>query len=93
LAYDANEQRRVAVQEKALADEANERRRAAARDKALANEANERHHHESAERATTSATKALAEDEHNKDNNDVARRFEAYVPPLFVHVDVIMAKI
>jgi hypothetical protein len=59
----------------------------------LADEANERHRHESAERATTSATKALAEDEHNEDDDDVAWRFEAYVPPLFTRVDVIMAEI
>jgi hypothetical protein len=72
LANDANEQRRAAAHEKVLADEANERRRAAARDKALANKANEQHCHESAERATTSATKALAEDKHNEGNNDIA---------------------
>ncbi len=93
LANDANEQPRAAVQEKALADEANKQGRAAARDKALADEANERHRHESAKRATTLATKVLAKDKHNKDDDDVARRFEAYVAPLFARVDVVMAKI
>ncbi len=73
MADDANEQRREAAQEKALADKANKQRRAAARDKALADEANERRRDESAECATTSATKALAEGEHNKDDDDAAR--------------------
>jgi hypothetical protein len=41
----------------------------------------------------TLATKALAEDEHNKDNNDVARQFEAYAAPLFARVDAVMAEI
>ncbi len=79
--------------EKALADEANERRRAAARGKALADEANEQRHHESAERATTSATKALAKDKHNEDDGHVARRLEAYAAPLFARVDAVMAEI
>ncbi len=81
------------MQEKALADKANEQRRAAGRDKVLADEANEQHRHESAERATTLATKELAKDEHNEDNNDVARQIEAYAAPLFARVDVVMAKI
>ncbi len=93
LADDANKQHRAAAQEKALADEANERRRAAARDKELANKANERRRHESAKRATTSATKALAEDEHNKDDDNVARQLEAYAAPFFARVDIVMAKI
>jgi hypothetical protein len=59
----------------------------------LANEANKQRRHESAECATTLATKALAKDEHNEDDNDVARRFEAYAAPLFARVDAIMAKI
>ena len=41
----------------------------------------------------TSATKALAEDEHNKDDDDVARQIEAYAAPFFACVDVIMAEI
>ncbi len=93
LADDANKQRQAAAQEKALADKANEQRRAAARDKALANKANEQCRHESAERATTLATKALAKDEHNKDNDNDARQFEVYAAPLFARVDVVMAKI
>jgi hypothetical protein len=93
LANDANEQRRAAAQEKALADEANKLCRAAAWDKALANKAIEQRRHESAERAMTLATKALAEDEHNEDVEDVARRFEAYAAPLYAHVEVIMDKI
>jgi hypothetical protein len=79
--------------EKALADEANERRRATARDKALADEANKQRRHESTERATTSATKALAVDKHNEDDDNVARRLEAYDAPLFARVDAVMAKI
>jgi hypothetical protein len=59
----------------------------------LADEANKRRRHESAERATTLETKALAEDEHNEEDDDVARRFEAYAAPLFARVDVIMAEI
>ncbi len=93
LANEANERHQAAAQEKALADKANERRQAAARDKALADEANERRRHESAEHATTLATKALAKDEHNKDDNDVARRFEAYAVLLFARVDAVMAEI
>ncbi len=84
LADKANEQCRAAAQEKALADEANKQRRAATRDKALADKANQQCRHKSAKRATTLATKALAKDEHNKDNNDVVWRFEAYAVPLFV---------
>jgi hypothetical protein len=90
---EANNQHRAAAQEKALADEANKQRRAAARDKALANKANKQHCHKLAKRATTLATKALAKDEHNKDDNDVARQFEAYTAPLFARVDAVMAKI
>jgi hypothetical protein len=41
----------------------------------------------------TSATKALAEDEHNKDDDDVARQIEAYAAPFFARVDVVMAEI
>ena len=93
LADETNKRRRAAAQEKVLGDKANERRRAAARDKALADEANERCCHESAERATTLATKALSKDKHNKDDDDVAQRFEAYTAPLFARVDTIMAKI
>jgi hypothetical protein len=93
LADDANKQRQAATQEKALVDKTNKQHRAAARDKALANEANKRHCHESAKRATTLATKVLAKDEHNKDNDNVARQFEAYVAPLFACVEVVMAKI
>jgi hypothetical protein len=59
----------------------------------LANEVNERRCHESTERATTSATKALVEDEHNKDDNDVAWQIEAYAAPFFARVDVVMAEI
>jgi hypothetical protein len=61
-------------------------------DKALANEANEQRHHESAEHATTLATKALAEDKHKEDNDNVAWRFEASIAPLFTRVDAVMAK-
>jgi hypothetical protein len=93
LANDANEQRRAATQEKALADEANKQRWATGQDKALAKEANKRRHHESAKRATTLATTALAKDKHNEDDDDVARQFAAYAAPLFVRVDVVMAKI
>jgi hypothetical protein len=93
LADEANKQRWAATQEKALADEANKRCRAAAWDKALANEANEQRCHESAKRATTWATKALAKDKYNKDDNDVARQLEAYAAPLFARIDTIMAKI
>ncbi len=93
LADEVNEQRRAAAQEKALADEANERCRAAARDKALADEANEQRRHESAERATTSSTKALAEDEHNDNDDNVALQIEAYAAPLFARIDTIMAEI
>ncbi len=81
------------MQEKALADEANEQRRAAAWEKALANEANKRRCHELAERTTTLATKALAEDEYNEDNDYVARWIEAYAAPFFARVDAVMAKI
>jgi hypothetical protein len=93
LADDTNEQSWAAVQEKALADEANEQRRAAAWEKALANEANKRRCHELAERTTTLATKALAEDEYNEDNDYVARWIEAYAAPFFARVDAVMAKI
>ncbi len=93
LADDANEQRQAATQEKALVDKANEQCRAAGRDKALADEANEQHCHESAERATTLVTKALAKDAYDKDYDDVARQFEAYAAPLFTCVDAVMVKI
>jgi hypothetical protein len=62
----------------------------------LADEANEQHRHKSAERATTSVTKALAKDEYDKDdedNNYVARRIEVYAAPFFARVDAVMAKI
>jgi hypothetical protein len=88
-----DKQRQAAAQEKALADEANKQRRAAARDKALADKANKQRCHESAKRATTLATKVLAKDEHNKDDDDVAQRFEAYSAPLFARVDAVMAEI
>ncbi len=91
LANNTNKQRQVAAQKKALADKANERRRAAARDKALADKANEQCCHELAECAMTLATKALAKDEHNEDDNNVAWQFEVYAAPLFARVDVIMA--
>ncbi len=74
-------------------DKANKRWQVAAQDKALANKANKQCCHESAERAMTLATKALAKDKHNEDDNNVARRFEAYAAPLFACVDVVMAKI
>jgi hypothetical protein len=90
---EANDQRRAAAQEEALADEANKQRRAAARDKALADKANKQHRHELAERTTTLATKALAKDEHNKDDDNFARQFETYTAPLFARVDAVMAKI
>ncbi len=93
LANKANERRQVVAQEKALADEANKQRQAAAWDKALADEANKQRHHKLAKRATTLATKALAKDKHKKDNNNVARQFEAYAAPLFARVDAVMAKI
>jgi hypothetical protein len=41
----------------------------------------------------TLATKALAKDKHNEDDNDVAPQFEAYLAPLFARVDNVMAKI
>jgi hypothetical protein len=59
----------------------------------LANEANEQRRHELAEHATTLATKALAEDGHNKEDDDVAWQFDAYAAPLFARVDAVMAKI
>ncbi len=59
----------------------------------MADEANEQRRHESAERATTSATKALAKDEYDEDDDNVARRFEAYAAPLFACVDAVMAEI
>jgi hypothetical protein len=46
-----------------------------------------------AERATTLATKALAKDKHNEDDNAVAWQIEEYAAPLFACVDVVMAKI
>ncbi len=81
------------MQEKALADKANKQCRAAAWDKALVDEANKQHRHESTKCATTSAIEALAKDEHNKDEDNVARRFEAYTAPLFACIDAVMAKI
>jgi hypothetical protein len=59
----------------------------------VADEANKQHPHESAERAMTLATKALAKDEYNEDDDYVARRIEAYVAPFFARVDAVMAKI
>ncbi len=41
----------------------------------------------------TLATKALAEDAYDDDDNNVARRFEAYATPLIACVDTVMAKI
>ncbi len=78
LANKANEGGRAAKKEKALADKANKQRRAAGRDKALADKANEQRHLELAECATTLATKALAKDEYNEEDDYVARRIEAY---------------
>jgi hypothetical protein len=80
-------------QEKALADKANKQCRATVRDKALVNEANEQRCHELAKHATTLATKALAKDAYNKDNDDVAWQFKPYAAPLFACVDAVMAKI
>ncbi len=61
--------------------------------KALADEANERRRHESAKRATALATKALAKDEYNEDDDYITRWIEAYAAPFFPPVDAIMAKI
>ena len=58
----------------------------------MTNEANKQRCHELAECATTLATKALAKEEHNEDDNEVARQFEAYAAPLFARVDIVMAK-
>ncbi len=93
LADEANKRRRAAAHEKALADEANKRCRAAARDKALADEANEQRPHKLTERATASATKALAKDEHDEEDDYVAWGIEAYAAPFFARVDAVMAKI
>jgi hypothetical protein len=93
LADKANEQHQAAMRETALADKAHERHQAAVWKNALADEANKRRRHESAERAMTSATKALAKDEYDKDNDYVARRIEAYVAPFFARIDAVMAKI
>jgi hypothetical protein len=46
-----------------------------------------------AEHATTLATKALAKNEHNEDDDNVVWQFEANATPLFAHVDIIMDKI
>ncbi len=59
----------------------------------LADKANKQRCHEFAKRATTLATKALAKDEYDKDDNYVARRIEAYAAPFFACVDAVMAKI
>jgi hypothetical protein len=83
----------AAAQEKALANKANEQCRATSRGKMLADKANERRCHELAKRATTLATKVLAKDEHNEDDVNVARQFEAYAAPLLARVDAVMAKI
>ncbi len=72
----------MAAQEKALADEANDRHGAATRDKLLADEANEQRRHKLAECATTLATKALAEDKHNEDDDDVVRSGTSRDPAL-----------
>jgi hypothetical protein len=93
LADEANERHQAAARETALADKAHEQRQAAVWENALANEANKQRCHESAERATTLATKALAKDEYNKDNGYVARQIEAYAAPFFARVDAVMAKI
>ncbi len=93
LADEANKRRRAAAHEKALADEANKQCRAAMQDIALADEANERRCHESAKRATTLVTKALAKNEYDEDDNYVARQIEAYAAPFFACVDAVMAKI
>ncbi len=60
---------------------------------ALADEANKRCRHESAKRATTLATKALAKDEYEEYDDYVARRIEAYAAPFFARVDANMAEI
>ncbi len=62
-------------------------------DIALANKANKQRRHESAKCSTTLATKALAKDEYDKDNNYFSRRIEAYAAPFFACIDAVMAKI
>jgi hypothetical protein len=81
------------AREQALMDEANKQRRAATQDKALADEANEQRRHESAKRTTTSATKTLAKDEYDEDEDYVAQRIEAYAAPFSACVDAVMAEI
>jgi hypothetical protein len=93
LANKANEQRQAAARETALADKAHEQRQAAVWENTLADEANERRCHKLAKRATTSATKALAKDEYDEDDDYVVRWIEAYAAPLFARVDAVMAKI
>ncbi len=62
-------------------------------DIALANKANKQCHHESIKCATVLATKVLAKDEYDEDNDYVVRQIEAYAAPFFAHVDAVMAKI
>ncbi len=59
----------------------------------MANKANERHFHKSAERATTLESTALAEDEYNEYDDNVAGRLEVYAATLFARADAIVAKI
>ncbi len=61
--------------------------------KALADEVNKQRCHELDDCATTFATKALAKDEYNKDDDYVVRQFEAYAASFFARVEAIMAKI
>jgi hypothetical protein len=93
LINEANKQCQAAAHEKALADKANKQRWAATQDKALANKANKQRRHKSAERTTTLATKTLAKDEYDKDEDYLAWRIEAYATPFFASVDAVMAKI
>ncbi len=41
----------------------------------------------------TLSIKALAEDEHNNNINNVVLRIEAYAAPLFARIDTVMAEI
>ncbi len=59
----------------------------------MANKANEQRCHESTKRATALATKALAKDEYDEDNDYVAQQIEVYATPFFARVDAVMAKI
>ncbi len=59
----------------------------------MADEANEQRRHKSAKRATALATKMLAKNKYNEDNNYVAWRIGAYAAPFFACIDAVMAKI